>query len=196
MMAQARKTTERRRRSRKATGDKAGLGQKYYYRLSEIAEKLELKKHILVHWENNFPEIEPIRIGGLGLYTDRDLEIFAEIKRLVREEGFTLKGARHKLCEKISSADPLIYGSTLASPQASEAEASEPEADEPETGQLEASEPEAGQSVAGDLEIGELVASQPETSDPEANTPSSPPVSSAPELMASNSTEPDVLDFK
>jgi DNA-binding transcriptional MerR regulator len=149
-MAQVRKKVERRRRSapQKEVRGNNGSDDKYYYRLKDIADKLELKKHVLVHWENNFPEIAPIKINSIGLYTARDLEIFTQIKRMVRDEGFTIKGARSKLCEFLSSSNPLFYGGLPALGTDSEAELSDfPQSIEPESNPLE---PDLIESSSGD----------------------------------------------
>lgn len=75
-------------------------GEKKYYRISEISEILGIKPHVLRYWETEFPEIKPLKGPSKHRhYSYKDLEVLKIIKRLLYEEGFTIKGAKVKLKE-------------------------------------------------------------------------------------------------
>jgi DNA-binding transcriptional MerR regulator len=54
---------------------------------------------VLRFWEKEFAEeIKPLKVGPRKrLYRPGDLEAFREIKRLLREEHYTIAGARRRL---------------------------------------------------------------------------------------------------
>ena len=63
--------------------------------ISEVAEELELQKHVLRFWEVKFPQIKPMkRGGGRRYYRPTDLELLRGIRHLLHAEGYTIKGAR------------------------------------------------------------------------------------------------------
>jgi DNA-binding transcriptional MerR regulator len=69
-----------------------------YFKLGDLAEKLGVEKHVLGYWKKEFPQIVPIKVNGKrNIYSVEHLKIFAEIKRLLYEERFTVAGARAKL---------------------------------------------------------------------------------------------------
>jgi DNA-binding transcriptional MerR regulator len=75
-------------------------GEKKYYKISEISEILGVKPHVLRYWETEFPEIKPLKGPSKHRrYSNKDLEVLKIIKRLLYEEGFTIKGAKVKLKE-------------------------------------------------------------------------------------------------
>ncbi len=62
--------------------------------ISEVAEELNVPQHVLRFWENKFAQIKPMkRRGGRRYYRPEDVEKIRAIKRLLYEEGFTIKGA-------------------------------------------------------------------------------------------------------
>lgn len=63
--------------------------------ISEVAEKLDTPAHVLRFWESKFPQISPLkRAGGRRFYRPQDLQLLRGVKRLLYEDGFTIKGAR------------------------------------------------------------------------------------------------------
>ncbi|MDR2456525.1 MAG: MerR family transcriptional regulator, partial [Deltaproteobacteria bacterium] len=74
---------------------------KLYYKLSDIAEILDVEKHVLKYWEDVFGIFKPAKVGRrLNLYSSEDLENFKEIRRLVHGERYTVEGAKMKLAER------------------------------------------------------------------------------------------------
>ena len=63
--------------------------------ISEAAEELEVPAHVLRFWESKFPQISPLkRAGGRRFYRPQDLQLVRGVKRLLYEDGYTIKGAR------------------------------------------------------------------------------------------------------
>ena len=66
--------------------------------IGEVAQALGVKQHVLRYWEEQFPMLKPLtRAGGRRYYRPADVELIAEIDRLLHHEGFTIRGARQAL---------------------------------------------------------------------------------------------------
>lgn len=69
--------------------------------ISEVAEELDLHKHVLRFWEVKFPQIKPMkRGGGRRYYRPQDLELLRGIRHLLHAEGYTIKGVQRILRER------------------------------------------------------------------------------------------------
>ena len=63
--------------------------------ISEVAETMDLPQHVLRFWETRFPQIRPLkRAGGRRYYRPDDVELLRAIKRLLYDEGYTIKGVQ------------------------------------------------------------------------------------------------------
>ncbi len=85
--------------------------------IGEAAEVLDVPAHVLRFWESKFPQISPLkRAGGRRFYRPADLALLRGIKRLLYEDGFTIKGARKFIADHGVSAllDP---GSASLAPE-------------------------------------------------------------------------------
>jgi DNA-binding transcriptional MerR regulator len=72
--------------------------KKRYYSISDVAEMLEIKSHILRYWEGEFSILRPRKNrAGNRAYTERDIKIALLIKQLLYEEKFTIEGAKKRL---------------------------------------------------------------------------------------------------
>jgi len=75
--------------------------KKLYYSIGEVAERTGLEAHVLRYWETEFPQLAPKKNrAGNRVYTDADLELVERIRHLLREERYTLEGARKALERK------------------------------------------------------------------------------------------------
>lgn len=70
---------------------------KRQFRIGELAKALKVQKYVIRFWEKEFGLSSTRSEGGQRFYTADDLATFAQIKRLLYEEGFTIAGARQKL---------------------------------------------------------------------------------------------------
>ena len=63
--------------------------------ISEVADAIDLPQHVLRFWETRFPQIRPLkRAGGRRYYRPEDVERLRLIKRLLYDEGYTIKGVQ------------------------------------------------------------------------------------------------------
>ena len=63
--------------------------------ISEVADDLDVRKHVLRFWEGRFPQIRPMkRGGGRRYYRPEDVELLRGIRRLLYDEGYTIKGVQ------------------------------------------------------------------------------------------------------
>lgn len=69
--------------------------------ISEVADDLEIPKHVLRFWEAKFVQIRPMkRGGGRRYYRPEDMELLRGIRRLLHREGYTIKGVQKILREQ------------------------------------------------------------------------------------------------
>lgn len=78
---------------------------KLYYSIGEVKEITGIESHVLRYWETEFPSFRPRKgRSGQRTYTRKDIDLIFEIKRLLYDEKFTIKGAKLKLKNQDSSA--------------------------------------------------------------------------------------------
>jgi len=66
--------------------------------IGEVASELSLPPHVLRFWESKFTQIKPHkRRGGHRYYRPADVDTIKEIKSLLYERGYTIKGAQKHL---------------------------------------------------------------------------------------------------
>ena len=64
----------------------------------EAAAELGVATHVLRFWEGKFPGLKPMkRAGNRRYYRPTDMVLLGQIKRLLHDEGFTIKGAQKAL---------------------------------------------------------------------------------------------------
>src|SRR5947209_14009756 len=69
--------------------------------ITEVAENLDLPQHVLRFWETRFSQIKPLkRAGGRRYYRPEDVQLITAIRRLLYDEGFTIRGVQRLLREK------------------------------------------------------------------------------------------------
>jgi len=72
--------------------------QKRYYTISEVSAILGVNASLIRFWEKEFSQIKPKKgKKGNRLFTLSDLEILKRIYSLVKQQGYTLEGARKAL---------------------------------------------------------------------------------------------------
>jgi DNA-binding transcriptional MerR regulator len=71
---------------------------KRYFSIGEVSDLCDCKPHVLRYWEQEFPQLKPIkRRGNRRYYQRQDVMIIRQIRSLLYDEGFTIGGARNKL---------------------------------------------------------------------------------------------------
>ena len=96
-----------------AASDAAGMPDKAYFRIGEVAQIVGVDAHVLRYWESEF-KMKPQRSSsGQRLYRKADLSRFLRIKSLLHDEGYTIAGARKILSGQIQ-ATPTTGGADPA----------------------------------------------------------------------------------
>jgi DNA-binding transcriptional MerR regulator len=73
--------------------------------IREVADVMELPQHVVRFWESRFPQIRPVkRTGGRRYYRPDDVERLHLIKRLLYDEGYTIKGVQKLFKEQGAQA--------------------------------------------------------------------------------------------
>ena len=63
--------------------------------ISEAAEELNVPQHVLRFWETKFAFIRPMkRAGGRRFYRPADIAVLRGVRRLLHDEGYTIKGVQ------------------------------------------------------------------------------------------------------
>ncbi len=75
--------------------------KKHFYAISEVAEMFQVNASLIRFWESEFPMLTPTKNKkGNRLFTLKDIENFRTIYSLVKEQGYTLQGAKEFLKQK------------------------------------------------------------------------------------------------
>ena len=70
-------------------------GPEAFRSISEAADELGVPQHVLRFWETKFAFVRPMkRAGGRRFYRPQDIAVLAEVRRLLHEEGYTIKGVQ------------------------------------------------------------------------------------------------------
>ena len=68
--------------------------QNSFFTISRTAEIIGVQSHVLRFWEKKFSSINPKKsLSGRRFYSSNDIETLLMIKKLLYEDGFTIKGA-------------------------------------------------------------------------------------------------------
>ena len=69
--------------------------------ISEVSDLLDTPAHVLRFWESKFTQLKPVkRAGGRRYYRPADVDLLAGIKKLLHDDGMTIKGAKKLLREQ------------------------------------------------------------------------------------------------
>ncbi len=72
--------------------------KKLYYSISEVSKLTDLEQYVLRYWESEFEQLKPAKNrAGNRIYTNRDIKLILYIKKLLREERYTIEGAKQVL---------------------------------------------------------------------------------------------------
>ncbi len=76
------------------------IPSKRYFTIGEVSRLCAVKPHVLRYWEQEFPQLNPIkRRGNRRYYQRHEVQLIRTIKTLVHAEGFTISGARAQLAQ-------------------------------------------------------------------------------------------------
>ena len=72
--------------------------KKLYYSIGEVSDLVGLEPHVLRYWESEFEMLRPRKNrAGQRAYTEEDIAVVRRIQQLLKEEKYTIAGARQVL---------------------------------------------------------------------------------------------------
>lgn len=79
---------------------------KRYFTIGEVSDLCAVKPHVLRYWEQEFPQLKPVkRRGNRRYYQRQDVLIIRQIRGLLYDDGFTIGGARQRLTGEEAKTD-------------------------------------------------------------------------------------------
>ena len=73
-----------------------------------------VKPHVLRYWEQEFPQLKPVkRRGNRRYYQRQDVVMIRQIRSLLYEQGYTIGGARQQMSGESSDSSEAIPHSAL-----------------------------------------------------------------------------------
>ena len=86
--------------------DLPAIPGKRYFTIGEVSELCGVKPHVLRYWEQEFPQLKPVkRRGNRRYYQRHDVIMIRQIRSLLYEQGFTIGGARQRLSGETAKDD-------------------------------------------------------------------------------------------
>ena len=71
---------------------------KRYFTIGEVSDLCAVKPHVLRYWEQEFPQLKPVkRRGNRRYYQRHEVQLIRTIRALLYIDGFTISGARNQL---------------------------------------------------------------------------------------------------
>ena len=91
--------------------------KKLYYSISEVSKITELEQYVLRYWETEFELLKPAKnLAGNRIYTNKDIKLILHIKKLLRNEKYTIEGAK-KLLKNYTKKEEEAESSQYDSPE-------------------------------------------------------------------------------
>ena len=74
------------------------LPDKLFFSIREVSELCSIEPHVLRYWETEFKHIRPVKkSGNRRFYRHRDVYAVLQIKHLLYDLNFTIRGAKKRL---------------------------------------------------------------------------------------------------
>ena len=81
---------------------------KRYFTIGEVSDLCAVKPHVLRYWEQEFPQLKPVKRRGNRRYYQRvDVEMIRTIRSLLYEQGYTIGGARQRMTQEDEVPTPV-----------------------------------------------------------------------------------------
>jgi DNA-binding transcriptional MerR regulator len=86
--------------------------KKLYYSISEVSRITDLEQYVLRYWETEFDLLNPAKnSSGNRIYTNKDIKLILLIKKLLKEEKYTIEGAK-KILKNYNAGDDDVKEET------------------------------------------------------------------------------------
>ncbi|MFI5264419.1 MAG: MerR family transcriptional regulator [Candidatus Kapaibacterium sp.] len=77
---------------------------KLYSSISEVSALTGIEQYVLRYWETEFDELRPHKNrAGNRIYSQKDVKLVTRIKELLRDERYTIEGAKQIIKQEIES---------------------------------------------------------------------------------------------
>ncbi len=140
--------------------------------ISEVSEWLDTPAHVLRFWESRFPQVRPVkRAGGRRYYRPADVALLGGIKKLLHDDGLTIRGVQKMLREQGIRHVAALAGSDGSQPGAGDDAAPATAAADPGAQlpfDLGDDRAEAAAAPASEAPLAPLPAAEPTLEDPVA----------------------------
>ncbi len=97
------------------------IPSKRYFTIGEVSKLCQVRPHVLRYWEQEFPQLNPVkRRGNRRYYQRHEVKLIRRIRQLLYSDGFTINGARTQLEQaeaKASGGDQSLPESRNANHQ-------------------------------------------------------------------------------
>lgn len=82
---------------------------KRYFTIGEVSELCAVKPHVLRYWEQEFPQLKPVKRRGNRRYYQRDdVLTIRQIRGLLYDQGYTIGGARQRMTDEIGKSASTV----------------------------------------------------------------------------------------
>ena len=83
------------------------IPKKRYFSIGEVSTLCQVRPHVLRYWEQQFPQLKPLkRQGNRRYYQQRDILLVRRIRHLLYGEGLTIQGVAAQLRAADSAKAP------------------------------------------------------------------------------------------
>jgi DNA-binding transcriptional MerR regulator len=97
------------KRKQRVQQDLPAIPDKLYFTISEVSDLCRVKAYVLRYWEQEFPQLKPVkRRGNRRYYQQQDIVLVRQIRKLLYKDGFTIQGARVQL-----ASEPIAINQTV-----------------------------------------------------------------------------------
>lgn len=101
--------------------------------ISEVADELDVPQHVLRFWETRFVQIKPVkRAGGRRYYRPEDVDLLRGVRRLLHDQGYTIKGAQRvfkesgvRFVQSVGRGEAIIAAAPIGEVEEADTEAVE-----------------------------------------------------------------------
>lgn len=94
--------------SKVSKGELPSIPGKRYFTIGEVSGLCAVKPHVLRYWEQEFPQLKPVkRRGNRRYYQRQDVLMIRQIRSLLYEQGYTICGARQQLSGESAKDDSV-----------------------------------------------------------------------------------------
>lgn len=105
------RVTKNSKRNQRTKQDLPTIPDKRYFTISEVSQLCAVKAYVLRYWEQEFPQLKPIkRQGNRRYYQTQDVLLIRQIRKLLYTDGFTIEGARVQLS---STPEPVSQSAKI-----------------------------------------------------------------------------------